>query len=317
MNFSKTFISGLENQDLSILRTIPKTDLHNHAFFSTKRKNIEQWANCSIDKPKSKFTNLDEMGEYAASAFVPYIASKEGVEFVFKSAIQDAINDGVTILEMSFDSRIIMLYNSFSLDMITFLKELKIQFKNKILFLPELGVSRDHEFKEIEATLQESIESKFFDSIDLYGNEDAAPCEQYLSIYKDAKSAGMKLKAHVGEFGSAESIRHTVEVLELDNIQHGISAHTSPEIMNWLANNKIQLNICPTSNIALSRVKNMKAHPIRILFDYGVPVTINSDDLTIFDQSISEEFMNLYNAELFTANELNQIRETGINNKDY
>ena len=312
MNSSKTFISGLENQDLSILKTVPKTDLHNHAFFSTKRKNIEEWANCSIDCPPSKFKNLDEMGEYAASEFVPYIASKEGVEFVFTSAIQDAIDDGVTILEMSFDSRIIMLYNSFSLDMITFLKELKIKFQNKILFLPELGISRDHEFKEIEATLKECIESKIFNSIDLYGNEDAAPCEKYLSIYKDAKSAGMKLKAHVGEFGSAKSIRHTVEVLKLDNVQHGISAHTSPEIMDWLANNKIQLNICPTSNVALSRAKSMKEHLIRILFDYGVPVTINSDDLTIFNQSVSDEFLNLYNAELFSANELNQIRETGI-----
>ena len=88
-------------------------------------------------------------------------------------------------------------------------------------------------------------------------------------------------------------VRRTVEVLDLDEVQHGIGAAESVEIMRWLSENQIQLNVCPTSNVMLDGVSELAAHPIRILFDNGVPVTINTDDLMIFGQSVSEEYRNL------------------------
>jgi len=57
-----------------------------------------------------------------------------------------------------------------------------------------------------------------------------------------------------------------VDVLELDQVQHGIAAVQSKEVMKWLSNNKIQINICPTSNVMLSRVDNYKSHPIKELY---------------------------------------------------
>ena len=109
-----------------------------------------------------------------------------------------------------------------------------------------------------------------------------------------------------------DSVREAVEVLELDAVQHGIAAAGSPEVMKWLADNKIQLNICPTSNVILERVPSMKAHPIRILYDNGVKVTVNTDDVIFFDQGVSEEFFNLYRAGVMTAGELDEIRLNGL-----
>lgn len=99
----------------------------------------------------------------------------------------------------------------------------------------------------------------------------------------------------------------------MDEIQHGISAAESKEIMNFLADRKIQLNICPTSNVMLGRVKELKNHPIRILFDHGIRVTVNTDDVLVFGQSVSDEFMNLYKSNLFSASELDEIRNNGLN----
>lgn len=82
--------------------------------------------------------------------------------------------------------------------------------------------------------------------------------------------------------------------------------------MKYLANNKIQLNICPSSNVLLSRVASYDVHPIRILYDNGVPVTINTDDVIVFGNSVSEEYLNLYNSGLFSAEELNEIRLAGL-----
>lgn len=83
--------------------------------------------------------------------------------------------------------------------------------------------------------------------------------------------------------------------------------------MRWLADHKIQLNVCPSSNIMQGRVKSYNSHPIRKLYDFGIPVTVNTDDLLIFNQTVSQEYLNLFKASLMTAEELNDIRETGLN----
>ncbi len=62
----------------------------------------------------------------------------------------------------------------------------------------------------------------------------------------------------------------------------------------------------------LNRVKGYNSHPIKELYSYGIPVTINSDDMLIFNQSVSQDYLNIYNSGLLSAKELNEIRETGL-----
>lgn len=62
----------------------------------------------------------------------------------------------------------------------------------------------------------------------------------------------------------------------------------------------------------LGRAKSYASHPIKKLYDYGIPITINTDDLLIFNQTVSQEYLNLFEAGLMTAEELNDIRETGL-----
>ena len=122
----------------------------------------------------------------------------------------------------------------------------------------------------------------------------------------------MIICAHAGEYGTAESVREAIELLELQQVQHGIGAAMSTEIMKWIAENNILLNVCPTSNVALGRAESIRKHPIRKLFDHGVKVTINTDDLLVFGQSVSEEYLNLYREGVFSADELEQIRQNGL-----
>ena len=98
----------------------------------------------------------------------------------------------------------------------------------------------------------------------------------------------------------------------MNEVQHGISAADSPDVMNWLADNEIRLNVCPTSNVMLSRTPDLKRHPIRKLFDCGITITINTDDLMIFDQSVSDEYLNLFHAKVFSAEELDHIRTQAL-----
>jgi adenosine deaminase len=176
----------------------------------------------------------------------------------------------------------------------------------------QIGLSRHCKIVDLEKWIEPFLEHECFYSIDLYGDELAQPIENFKGIYRKAKEKGLILKAHVGEWGDADSVKRAVSELELNEVQHGISASQSPQVMNWLADNDIQLNICPTSNVMLGRVESIKKHPIRKLFDAGIKVTINSDDVLIFDSSVSGEYMKLFKAGIFNAEELDIIRMNGL-----
>ena len=115
-----------------------------------------------------------------------------------------------------------------------------------------------------------------------------------------------------GEWGAADDVWRAVEMLELDEAQHGIAAAQSPKVMRALAEARVRLNICPTSNVKLGRVARMEDHPIRVLFDAGVPVTVNTDDPLIFGNGVSEEFLALFQAGVMTAAELDAVRLEGL-----
>ena len=86
----------------------------------------------------------------------------------------------------------------------------------------------------------------------------------------------------------------------------------SKDVMRFLAANNIKLNMCPASNILLNRAKDYKTHPIRTLFDEGIAVTINTDDMLIFNVGLSEMYLGFFNEKVFTADELAVICENGL-----
>ena len=160
----------------------------------------------------------------------------------------------------------------------------------------------------MESRAREGIDSGLFKSIDLTGDEAGCSLDSVVPLYDRARSAGMKLKAHVGEFGGPERVREAADRLGLSEIQHGIAAAESEDVMSWLARNRIRLNVCPSSNVMLGAVSSLASHPVRVLVDHGVDVTLNTDDPMIFGQSVSQEYLNLYDAGVFSADELDAIR---------
>lgn len=303
------FIKALENNDLDEMRKIPKGDLHNHSPRGGNKRYIEDWTGASIPKPP-KFKDLNDMNAWNLQNIKPLLIGTLGYEKRIEAAFIQAKMDGVKVLHMSFSIGEDVWYDNSVENMVQALKRIHQSFAPEVLFIPEIGLNSYTPIDEINEKLTQFLAQNYFKSIDMYGDEFAVPT--FKKVYRRVKDKGLILKAHVGEFGTAELIREAVEELELNQVQHGIAAVNSPSVMRWLCDNKIQLNVCPTSNIMLSRVEAYNVHPIRKLYDNGIKVTINTDDMLIFDQSVSQEFFNLYNAGLFNANELNEIRENGL-----
>lgn len=301
------FTKAIEDNDLEALRRINKSDLHNHA---TRGGNIRDF-NIDVTILQSRnFHSLDDMQLWYDSNIKVLFNGREGFITRIESAFHQALRDGVTRLSLSFGIGDITHFNNTE-HFVDNIKRIHSNIAPNIDFLPEISFMRTNNIRSVESVIDEVLDVDYFKSIDLVG-DDMEKVDNFKSIYRKAKSKGMILKAHLGEFGDAESIRKGVDILELDQVQHGISSHKSQDVLKWLERNSIQLNICPSSNIMLNRVDSYKEHPIRTIFDQGIKVTINSDDMLIFDQSVSKDYLNLYNSGCMSAYNLEKVLKFGM-----
>ncbi len=308
---SEEFQKGLKNNDLPLLKQVPKTDLHCHANLSVRRSDLEVFAGQKIPAPPTRFPEFIDFINYINHQIKPHNHFSEGIKYCTKQAIQTAIEDGIVHLEMSVDTQFIAMFPSVQ-DFIEFVSLCVEANKKKIHFLPEIGIKRTLPIKEMERLVIPLIESGVFKCIDLYDDETKGHLPDIRPIFQYAKKAGLKLKAHAGEFKEAKYVAHIIEILELDAVQHGISAIEDHGVVQFLAQIQIPLNITPTSNVVLGRAESLSTHPIKTLFDNGVIVTINSDDLLIFDKSVNQEYLQLYQQGVFSADELDLIRLNGL-----
>lgn len=308
----EVFNEALQLNDLKRVRSIPKSDLHNHAMMGARLRTMEKFYGSKLQPFSYGKEGILGINRWIGTVYRP-VFSKPGVfEAAIKGAFEQAVRDGVTILEMSIDATLGVMMDFRPQEVVDKVKEIHKQVAPHIHYRPELGLNRSHSVRAILSVLEPYLELNYFTAIDLYDNESAQPIENFKEIYRFAKKLGLKCKAHAGEFGDAESVRRSVEIMELDAVQHGIGAASSVEVMKWLSDRGVQLNVCPASNIALKRVRSYSTHPIRILFDHGVKVTINTDDVMLFNAGNSEQFMRLHKSGLFSANELDQIRLNGL-----
>lgn len=311
---SKLFISALENNDLESLRKIPKVDFHNHFALGGNRTYIYDRTGIDIGPLKVPIHSMDEMHHWVSKYLGQKFHSFEMRKLKIEASFYQAKIDGVKILEIGEDVWGLGTYFDNDLKKLVYtFKEANQRIAPEVELRLQIGLSRHCSISYLEGVLEPYWDSDEFYSIDLYGDELVQPIENFKHIYRRAKDKGLKLKAHVGEWGTSGDVIRAVEVLELDEIQHGIAIHDDINAMTYIRDRKIPLHMTPTSNLMLGRVKNLEDHPIRKIYDYGISVTINSDDLLIFDSDVSKEYLSLYNHKVLSKECLDEIRMYGLN----
>ena len=313
-----SFTCALERKNLEELRKYPKADLHNHFVLGGSRRFIYQVTGRKIEPLMHPLSSMNEMDQWSQKYIGQFFNNTEMRKLLIRATFQQAKEDGITVLEIGedvwglnefFHNDIDELVNAFT----DAQKEIAPDMELRL----QIGLSRHCSIGYLEDCLSRFWGNKNFYSIDLYGDELAQPIENFKGIYRRAKKEGLRLKAHVGEWGTAKDVRTAVEELELDEVQHGIAAASDESVVRFLADHKIRVNITPTSNILLGRVEDMSVHPIGKLYRNGVDVTINSDDILIFDSDVSKEYLRLYESQCLTAEELENIRKNGLKSMIY
>jgi hypothetical protein len=307
-----SFQDALTARSVDVLRLIPKSDLHNHAYAGGNRAWVLRATGHDVAPLDRPLASMAEMHAWIDRHLAPIFAGRAGRLAAFEATLVQAREDGVTRLETGEDVWTITLYDHDAVGLTQALAQSHARVAPEVDWIPQLSMSRHCAISSLLDWLMPFLDLSFYRSLDLCADEFAQPIGNFKPLYRLAKSRGLRLKAHVGEWGDADSVWRAVEELELDEVQHGIAAAQSRPVMRFLADNRIRLNICPTSNLMLGRVRSIAEHPIRKLFDAGVIVTVNTDDALVFGQSVSEEFLRLFEAGLFSADELVRIRLTGL-----
>ncbi|MGK5522507.1 adenosine deaminase [Micromonospora sp. URMC 107] len=127
-------------------------------------------------------------------------------------------------------------------------------------------------------------------SFGLGGPEIGVPRPQFKPYFDRARAAGLRSVPHAGETTGPETVWDALRDLGAERIGHGISAARDPELLAHLAEHRVGMEVCPTSNVRTRAVASIEEHPLRQLVDAGLLVTINSDDPPMFGTTLNDEY---------------------------
>lgn len=302
----------MANDYSSVIINAPKADLHNHLTLGVHPKTLlVNFPDTKLKIPR-RYLGLPGMIRFIRGHVNKIMCDADSTIKFMELAIEDSIRDKVVLLEASVDIKLKKHFNNSSERVMEVVNNLKKKYADYIDFRPDIGIDKDIDFESFKGIIYDYINSGVYNGIDLYGIERNRPLDHFRTVFADAHRRGIKTKVHIGEFSNKNTIEEAITLLDPDVIQHGIRAVQSKQTLELIKKRNITLNICPQSNVSLMSVRSIKKHPIRKLVDYGINVTINTDDLLLFNSTISDQYLSLIKAGVLTYDQIEKIREYSL-----
>jgi adenosine deaminase len=148
--------------------------------------------------------------------------------------------------------------------------------------------------------------------IGIGGAEHLFPPEPFAAVYAEARRLGFRTSAHAGEAAGPPSVWGAVRALQAGRIGHATRAAEDDALVDYLAEQRIPVELCPLSNVRTGVVPSVAQHPVRRYVQRGLLVSINTDDPKMFGNSLAEEYRQLAAQQDFTPAEICGLILQGI-----
>lgn len=313
------------------LKNMPKSDLHCHIGGSMRLETLLDLADkysvkLPADNPKDlkkkivhKYNPDKTLSAYlkAISLCESVLVKPEAFERVAYEICEDAHKEGVNIFELRFGptnyvNEKLRLYEVVEATL-SGLKQAKTDFEmqNGLIII---GIRHDTEQKiKSAAEIAVNYQQHGVVGFDIAGKENGYRPRQFREFIDPVYLNLLPVTIHAGEEDTAESILEAVSFLNAKRIGHGIALQQNTKLRDHVNRFRYSIEICPTSNVDTGSVASIDSHPVRAYhFEDGLRMSINTDNRTISDTTVTNEFMVLHDKLGFSKQEIYKLARHGI-----
>lgn len=299
--------------DSDFLLKMPKVELHMHLDGSVPFSVLEKLSGLPIGEVFAKAVSVGDttlLNYLKRFDFInKYIKTKDDLELISYSLGKELKKENVIYAEVRFapidyvsntlipDDVIKSVLNGFA----------KCKLKTNLILCMRRGASLDYNMQTIK--LAKKFLNKGVVAIDLVGAEGSYSFKKYKDLFNECKRLHIPCTIHSGEETKKE-IKDVIKYAK--RIGHGIQIIDDPKLIDLVKENKILLEVCPNSNLDTRNARDYHHHPVKKLYDMGVKVCINTDNRTVSNITLTEEYENLIHYLGFTVDDLYKMNYNAI-----
>ncbi|MBI1878864.1 MAG: adenosine deaminase [Chloroflexi bacterium] len=298
----------------TVLFKLPKIDLHRHLEGSLRLSTLSEIAQeHGVDLPASSLEDLRPYVQvvdgdpYDFQAFLAkfkllrrFYSSREAVRRIASEAVADAAKDNVRYLELRFNPVALGDRQGFGFEDVTDWviegtneaqkKEAQENRHIEVRLIVQIGRHEPQHAQQL-AKIAADRQNRGIVGIDLAGDEITYSAAKFVKVFQWAKAQGLHITVHAAEAGPATNIIEAIRELGAERIGHGVQARGNDKIIEVLRSQRITLEMCPTSNLQTGLIPKFSQHPLFAFHQLGIPVTINTDDPSISNTTLTDEFL--------------------------
>ncbi len=291
---------------IDIIQELPKTDLHVHLDGSLRIPTLIELARKQgITLPATRPSQLEKhvksgkkcrnLAEYLQGFDITLSVMQEpgALHRIAFELAEDAAEENVWYIEVRF-SPILHIRKGLKLTTIVDAvleglqeAEKKFNIKTGIIICGMRNINPETSLKLAELAV--AYKNKGVVGFDLAGQEENYPAKDHKESFSIIRKNNINTTAHAGEAFGPESIHQALHDCGAHRIGHGTRLYEDGDLLNYVNDHRIPLEICLTSNIQTRAARSYETHPLRLYYDYGLRVTINTDNRLVSDTTLNDE----------------------------
>jgi adenosine deaminase len=291
---------------LEIFEKLPKTDLHVHLDGSLRASTVLELAKAQrIDLGVRTVEELRELinAGRPCGTLVEYLRgfditlqvmqTEEALERVAFELAEDAHRENVNYMELRYSP---MLHTRHGLKLtkvveavLDGLRQARETYgiKATIIICGIRNISPDASYSMAELAV--AYKGRGVVGFDLAGAEAEFPAKHHRRAFQLVRDNNINCTIHAGEAYGPESVHQAIHVCGAHRLGHACRLRENGDLLHYVNDHRIPLECCPSSNVQTGAVRDLKSHPLKLYFDLGLRVTVNTDNRLITDTSVSKE----------------------------